>query len=204
MCQGDIESAYYQFSGYNICASCAARVQAGRQRPPPAWVARGMLFGAGAAVACAIGYAIITAVFNAELALVAIGVGWVIGRAVRIGSHGLGGLRCQVLAVVLTYVAITASYIPLVARAIRQGPQTAQQGPYDPAPLPARMDTLPWLAVITGIALVSPFLELSQGVSGILGVIIIFVGLAQAWRLTARDARILTGPYPAEEPRPNG
>jgi cadmium resistance protein CadD (predicted permease) len=55
------------------------------------------------------------------------------------------------------------------------------------------------LVVITGVAVISPFLGLASGVGGILGVIIIAVGLRQAWKQTERDDRLLMGPYELKE-----
>jgi len=164
---------------------------------------RGFLYGLGAAAACSVGYAIVTMATGMELALIAILVGYLVGRAVRIGSRGLGGRRCQVLAVVLTYLAITTSYVPLVIKGIREGAKAEQtkKGPEsDQAKKPATLTDLGVaLAVITGIAVVSPILGLSAGVSGILGVLIIGFGLRQAWRQTGRDERLLMGPYELKE-----
>jgi hypothetical protein len=132
-----------------------------------------------------VGYAAITAVSGLELALVAILVGYLVGRAVRIGSNGLGGRRCQVLAVALTYLAITGSYFILSFR----DPEVSQT-----------LHSPLGVIIMMGIALASPLLGLAGGLGGILGLVIILVGLAQAWRLTARDPRVLAGPYTVGDP----
>ena len=178
-CKGAVEGSYYQFAGHTICSRCGERVRARQQEPDNSQVMRGLLFGAGAAVACSIAYAVITALSGLELALVAIVVGYLVGRAVRIGSNGLGGRRCQLMAVALTYLSITASYLILAIR--------------EPGAEPMR--NLAGGVLMMGIALASPLLGLAGGLGGILGLAIVVFGLLQAWRQNARDPRVLTGPF---------
>jgi hypothetical protein len=168
---------------------------------------RGFLYGLGAAAACSVGYAVITLATHMQLALISILVGYLIGRAVRIGSRGLGGLRCQILAVVLTYLAITTSYVPLVIQAMADQSKKEQAKKADPVKSDSGKSALRpsagafalGVVVITGIAIVSPFLALAGGTGGILGAIILAVGLMQAWKQTRRDERLLMGPYTLEE-----
>src|SRR5712692_7060009 len=87
LCKAAVEGSYYQYAGHTICASCGERVRTVQQPPDNAHVVRGLLFGAGAAAVCSVGYAVITAVSGLELALVAILVGYLVGRAVRIGTN---------------------------------------------------------------------------------------------------------------------
>jgi hypothetical protein len=178
-CKGAVEGSYYQYAGHVICARCGARVRAGQQEPGTAHLLRGLTFGAGAAAACSLGYAAITALSHLEIALVAILVGYLVGRAVRIGSYGLGGRRSQVLAVALTYFSITGSYLLL---ALREPGAEIMRNPGG-------------VVMMTGVALAEPLLGLARGFSGILGLAIIVFGLMQAWRQTARDPRVLTGPF---------
>jgi len=180
-------------------------------------VLRGLLYGAGAALACSICYAIITIVTGMELAIASIAVGYLVGRAVRIGSNGLGGRRCQIIAVALTYLAITGAYIPLLIKGMKEKAHTqsgattgagknqqetpkevevqTKEGPKVPSPV----GLLLGLAVLLGIALASPFLGLMEGVGGLLGIAIIAFGLMQAWKQTARPSQVLAGPYTLEE-----
>jgi len=203
---------YYHLAGQVVCPVCAEAAKAGQQRAKPQWVMRGAVYGVGAAVACSIGYAIVVWVTGIELALISILVGYLIGRAVRIGSHGLGGRRCQIIAVLLTYLAITIAYVPLLVRSMAkqaeakdkaakaQQPGTAQQPPRidaNRAPVTAT-NVLFALVVLVAIALAMPFLAIGQGFSGIIGLLIIFFGLSRAWTQTGRDERVLMGPYPVE------
>lgn len=216
-CRAVLEHSYYQLAGQNICPTCAEVVKTQQGRPKNTWVMRGALYGAGMAAGCSIVYAIITWVTHMELALIAILVGYLIGKAVRKGSNGLGGRRCQVLAVALTYIAITFGYIPLVVKSVinvvnrHAAAATEQQKAGQPgstAAPPAKPPKLgPVAAVITivavavvvvAFALAAPFIKLSAGLGGILGLFIIFLGLQRAWQLTARDNRLLMGPYELE------
>jgi hypothetical protein len=43
----------------------------------------------------------------------------------------------------------------------------------------------------------APFFGLTSGISGLISLFIIFIGLQRAWRLTARSQILLMGPYPA-------
>lgn len=56
-----------------------------------------------------------------SIGLVAIVVGAVVGLAVRKGARGRGGWVYQGMAIILTYLAIAASYVPDVIKAIEKG-----------------------------------------------------------------------------------
>lgn len=180
-CKSALNGAYYHLSGQAICAVCAEQARLGQQRPANASVLRGLVWGAGAAAVSSGAYAVIVMATGLELALVAIAVGFLVGRSVRRGSDGLGGRRCQAAAVLLTYLAITMSYIPLIMK----------------SPTVAAVHVSPVTVAI--VALAYPVLALTDGISGILGIAIIAFGLMQAWKQTARDPRVLTGPYTLEE-----
>ena len=213
MCRAAIDQDYYHLAGQVICPACAEQARSTQHRPKGQWVMRGTLYGAGAALACSICYAIITMVTGFELALISILVGYLIGRAVRTGSYGLGGRRLQIVAVILTYLSITTSYAPLIVKSVwdsnkkedsatagKAGAANPGTAPQEKVAAPPPSGLLFAVAFIIGISLISPFLGLTEGVSGFLGILIIFFGLSRAWRETARDERLLLGPYsvPAE------
>ncbi len=183
-CKNPIDGSYYQYGGRAICESCSTHIRAAQTMPPvnPP-LARPLLFGAGAALVCSAGYALVTFLLHgAEIGLIAIVVGYLIGRAVRIGANGAGARPLQIMAVVLTYLSITLSYVPLILRQV------------EPGHIMEVLPTVAWLA------LTSPVMSLRAGVNGILGIIILGVGLLQAWRLTApRRLMPLTGPYTAPQ-----
>jgi hypothetical protein len=187
--------------GYTFCPACATKVEAQQKAPSPAEMLGGILYGAGAALACCIGYAAVIMITGFEVGIVAILVGYVVGRAVRQGSQGLGGKRCQIAAVVLTYLSITFSYIPVgiqqynkqTAEKVKGAPAEAESS----APLTAR-SVFYAILVLGGLAVVSPLLNLNSGVSGMLGVFIIGLGLQRAWAITGRDERVVSGPFQTE------
>jgi hypothetical protein len=203
-CRKPMEGSYFQLAGHNICGTCADTVRRRQAHPQAQALLRGFLYGLGAAVGCAIVYAVITLATGMSLALLSIAVGYLVGRAVRIGAGGLGGRRCQILAVALTYFAITISYAPVIVKEMRESPKLKTERvkaesvrtKVGPVTLAAG------IAAISAISLAAPFLALAGGAGGIIGLIIVFLGLAQAWRLTARDPRMLTGPYAFAEGPP--
>ena len=205
-CKAPIGDRYFHALGHVVCPTCAQRIAAGQQAPPPLSLARAALFGVGAAIGGCLLYALVTIVTGWELALVAIVVGFMVGRAVRYGSRGLGGRPQQILAVVLTYFAITTSFIPVSiyqyvrnsseARSRQAAPQTRADAP-SVAERPAETTAGQAFIYLLLLAAAAPFLSLSSGFSGIISLVIIFIGLQRAWRLTGRTELPILGPYQA-------
>ena len=203
ICKKSTGDSHYQARGHNICTTCAQKIQAGQQAPTAGTLARAALYGGGAALAgCAL-YATVAIVTGLEIGLVAIVVGYLVGKAIRAGSNGLGGRPQQILAVALTYFAITTSYIPVILYQSAKHPAAVQQAASNPSgstvestdsskpPMSAGSAVLFLLL----IAAAAPFLSLTSGVSGIITLFIIFIGLQRAWRLTGRAKIVLTGPF---------
>src|SRR5581483_5107258 len=111
VCKQPIVKTYYHAQGAVVCEVCAHRIQSGQQVPPKLSLARAVLYGSGAALAGCILYALIAILFKLEIGIVAIVVGIMVGKAIRHASNGMGGRPQQILAVVLTYFAITTSYL---------------------------------------------------------------------------------------------
>jgi hypothetical protein len=208
LCSGAIGNSFFQLAGQTVCPTCAEQTRAGKSN-----LARGALYGAGAALACSVCYAVITMVTGLQLAIASIAVGFLVGRAVRIGS-GSGGRRLQILAVALTYLSITASYTPLLIKDLREQADTkktqASGRTAEPQAQPAEVSTktveplsfgglLGAIALLIGIAFISPFLGLAGGLGGIIGIAIIYFGLMQAWKQTAGSPHVLAGPFTLEE-----
>jgi hypothetical protein len=212
-CKQPIAYRYFHAQGQTVCETCAERILRGQQAPPALSLARALLYGAGAAAAgCAI-YAIVAIVTGLELALIAIVVGVMVGKAVRLGSGGRGGRPQQILAVVLTYFAITTSYIPVLVYEAIKHPQTLQRTTQSgsdsgavtqQSPSANRMPTsfVSFLFLLLLIAAAAPFLALSSGVGAFISLFIIFIGLRQAWKLTGRSELLVMGPYEVNASQP--
>jgi hypothetical protein len=174
-CRRSVVDAYFELAGHVICGACAAQLggaQAGHG-PGGGSLARALVFGAGAALLGTIAWFVIIRLLNRELGLVAIGVGMLVGFAVRRGGGGLGGWKYQAVAMALTYVSITAAYVPLVLRALEGRP----------------VGVFTYI-VVFGLAFASPFLA---GAKNLMGLVIIGIALYQAWKLNRRVP--ITGPF---------
>ena len=138
-----------------------------------------------------------------EFALLAILVGIMVGKAMVRGSGGRGSRRLQIAAVLLTYGSITTGYIPTIIKGFQELDQkkgfsaAAQQKQAAPGRKVGAGGVALGIALLLVIGLAAPLLSLTEGFSGILGIVIIFFGLRQAWRLTAADPAVLSGPSTA-------
>jgi len=199
-CRQPIAGSYFHAAGHTVCPVCAENIQKGQQAPPVASLAKAAIYGGGAALAgCAI-YAALAIVLNLEIALIAILVGFMVGKAIRHASRGLGGRSQQILAVALTYFAITTSYFVVAVYNYVQHPKAQQeqtQQQQGSAETQAAQPSAP--ALIGSLLLLiaaAPFYSLGN-VSGWISLVIIFFGLQRAWRLTGRTDILITGPYEA-------
>jgi hypothetical protein len=199
LCRTPVQKTYYHVQGEVVCELCAGRVQSGQEAPPALSLARAALYGGAAAFAGFALYALVAIVTGLEIGLIAIVVGVMVGKAVRHGSKGMGGRPQQILAVVLTYFAITTSYIPvLIYHAAKSPPPAVQSGKtadtkVADANRPSSLGGLVMLLLL--LAAAAPFLSLTEGVSGLISLFIIFIGLQRAWRLTGRTELLVMGPY---------
>src|SRR5947207_5506745 len=124
-CSKPITSTYYQVNGSVVCASCRADVD----RPAGTRLHRALRatgLGVLAAVAGSLLYFAVAAVTGREFGLVAIAVGYMVGKAVRKGSRGRGGWAYQTLAIGLTYLAIVSTYVPLIVKDFQKGARAAK------------------------------------------------------------------------------
>jgi hypothetical protein len=109
----------------------------------------GKAFAYGGAVAfgCGIAYAVFVGLTHIQFALVTIGIGWVVGRAIQRITRGFGSTRHQVLAVALTYFASTMGYVPSIWKAFSDGAShqvdARSAGTAAPSTAPAAPDTPP-------------------------------------------------------------
>jgi hypothetical protein len=172
-CSKAIGGDYYHLNGKIACESCRISIAAAHATPEgmmPFVRAAGL--GIVAAIAGAALYYGVIALADLEIGIIAIAIGYMVGWAVRKGADGRGGLRFQILAVVLTYWAVGLAYAPLILRHSTMG-----------------------LPVQFFYVFALPILVITGGGSGIITAIIIAVGLRQAWQMTAASTLKIEGPY---------
>jgi hypothetical protein len=111
-CTAALRSTYHMLGEHMICGKCRAGFEgtlvggSGANR-----FGRALLFGTGAAAVGAAIYYAILATTGYSIGLLAILVGYMVGRAVNVGSHRKGGRKYQLLAAFLTYFAMSSTYI---------------------------------------------------------------------------------------------
>jgi len=118
-CTRVVTTYYYTLDDISICSSCKRTLDAERSRRKTGLL-RAAVYGAGAAVAGAIVYYGVIAITNLEIGIVALLIGYMVGRAVLSGA-GRGGRTFQVLAAALTYLSVGMAYTPLVLKPIMRG-----------------------------------------------------------------------------------
>ena len=220
VCSNLISGAYYRVNGLMACENCARQATEGQPNDSHSAFARGMLLGIGAALVGLIAYASFTIVTGWFLGYIALGVGWLVAKAIMKGSNGIGGRRYQIAAVILTYAAISLASIPILisygikhrttrthqsASATEPQPSAASspdaQSSQPSTPMPTRK--VDWTAAIGQLALwglASPFLQLRNPLHGALGLFILFIGIRIAWQLTRAKALSVDGPYSVTAP----
>lgn len=184
-CGKPLGSSHFRVNGVVTCCACAELI---RQRLPQdshAAFVRGILFGVAGAVLGLILYVAFALITGLVIGFVSLAVGYIVGKAIIMGSKGQGGRRYQIAAVVLTYMAVSLSAVPIAVRSA-------------PAVDFARAGQL----VLLGLA--SPFLDLADVTHGIIGLIILYVGIRIAWRMTAAKAVNIVGPLTDAAPAASG
>src|SRR6476646_7602625 len=110
VCKHPVGRTYYRANNAVVCGRCKRQIP---QDSHAAFV-RAILFGVGGfAVGMALyaGFVIATGISIGYLALA---VGFIIGKAMMTGSKGVGGRRYQIVAVLLTYAAVSIAYVPIL------------------------------------------------------------------------------------------
>ncbi|MGH2625523.1 MAG: hypothetical protein ACRDHY_02595 [Anaerolineales bacterium] len=211
-CKEPITTSYYDVNGLVACKRCRYKVEAEWNRGSAAgrlWRALGL--GAGAALVGAIVWYAITLATDSTWGIVAVGVGLLVGAAVRKGSDGRGGWRYQTLAIALTYVAIAAAQAPFVLEAIREAgplevPQDSVLVTSDTTGTVTATDSaasiqaadLGLVGLLIGLAILALLFLASPIIVGVQSFILLLIygfALYEAWKLNQKVALRVTGPY---------
>jgi len=198
-CGKPLGDPYFRANGKPICPACAQAIQRQADSDTQARFARGMLFGVGGAILGLVLYVVFALVTGLMIGFVSLAVGYLVGKAITIGSGGRGGRRYQIAAVVLTYAAVSLSAVP-IAISMHNKARNAQTEVGAPAPDHPSMSPAKAVATLVVVGLASPFLELSNPAQGLIGLIILFVGIRIAWRITAGRSIKIEGPLRAAGP----
>jgi hypothetical protein len=208
VCKKPIQTDYFLINGKTVCDNCRSAVLASTA-VPKGLAPMGKSIGLGflAAIAGAAVYFGVIKITNFEIGIVAILIGYMVGWAVRKGANGRGGRRFQILAVALTYWAVGLAYAPLVYEGtvshsdkpavVVKGSisDSASTATADGATKSAGSDLLAFGALFF-LIFALPVITIFQSMpGGILSAFIIFIGLRQAWHMTAAPIMKVSGPY---------
>lgn len=129
---------------------------------------RALLLGLiGAAIGSGL-YAGFTILTDIRIGYVSLAVGFIVAKAMMIGSKGIGGRQYQITAALLTYAAVSMAFVPMFLYATGLS-----------------VSDIP-LGKLIQLGLTSPFLELQvDKFHGAIGLVILFVGMNIAWKLAA-------------------
>jgi hypothetical protein len=195
-CGKALAGAYYRVNGMPVCGNCTQRIKDQMPVDTRSAFVRGILFGVGGAIlglTIYVGFALATGWI---VGFVSLAVGYIVGKAIMFGSGGVGGRRYQVAAVLLTYTAVSMAAVPIAISQQMKQRSAQQRAPASDSAIAVapKMRSLRALGVLTVIGLASPFLDLSNPAHGVIGLIILFVGIRIAWRLTAGNVLHIAGP----------
>ena len=210
-CRVAIESEYYDVNASQVCGRCRTAIESATSTPPGLLpLVRAGAFGLGAGVVGAAIYYAVIAITHLEIGLVAILIGYMVWYAVRRGARGRGGFRFQVLAIALTYAAVALAYTPLAikglidaspqkAGAVAAGRSVSVTTPDSSGGVttePRRGSLLLALALMFAFVAALPvMMVLGSLPSGLISALIIFIGMRQAWGMTAAPVIQIFGPY---------
>jgi hypothetical protein len=173
-CKNPIHDAYYSLNGRTFCGRCKSQIEAALGREGD--FGRGLLLAIGGGIVGGAVYFGVAALSGYEIGLIAIVVGWLVGRGMQMGSGSVGGRRYQIAAVAITYLAIAGSYFAL-----------AMRGGSAPGRLTASL-----LALAVALPIIAGF---ANPPGSFLGLLIIGIGLMQAWRMNKKPDLRIQGPF---------
>src|SRR5579862_3150958 len=118
---------YYRVNGRMACAACAEKARLIIPVDQHSAFVRGIVFGIGGAIVGLIAYSTFAIVTGVVIGFAALAVGYIVAKAMMLGSRGMGGRRYQIAAALLTYFAVSMSVIPIsISEYLKAHPNTSQ------------------------------------------------------------------------------
>jgi hypothetical protein len=220
-CNRPVSGSYYRVNGSLACSNCVSQLQSQLPRDSHSAFVRGMIFGVGGAILGLILYSTFGIITGLEIGYLSLAVGYIVGKAIRMGSGGVGGRRYQIAALALTYFAVSMSAVPIgIYESIKDAkakphpvssstpttgnPSKVDSGvdsPTSPEAKAVAKDEKPGMGIgkllgtLLLFGLASPFMELQNPINGALGIVILLVGIRIAWRLTSAPQIDIIGPF---------
>lgn len=220
ICKAPITTDYFVVRQSLICPRCREYIGRPAAGSPLGRFIKAGIFGLVAGLAGTVIWYAIRVMTNSEFGIVAMLVGFMVGKAVLKGSGGWGGAGYRALAVLITYFCIAATFVPAVLEAAKQQAGKAHQAKLDAprdakikdkagaaqkglgdaedeadkAPLAKRTVAGLLLAVVILVAL-SLALPVFVGFSSPIMLVIFGIGLWEAWRFAARPVPPIKGPF---------
>jgi hypothetical protein len=224
ICGQSITGTYYALADKLLCSACFERVSVPPSGNKLSRFVKASLMGLGAGLVGALIWFVIRRVAQLEIGLVALLVGFMVGKAVRKGSGNQGGRGYQILAVVITYCCIAVNYMPDVIEAVFKAarekqtatapsPDAATRAPADPGTGdrgdPAKFNSpksaKPEMSIGKAIGALALLLVIvftislaspfMAGAQNLIGLLIIGFALWEAWKFNARRQLPISGPY---------
>ena len=216
-CRQPIAASYFTINDHVVCPNCRVGVVeslTGGAMAPRVLKAAGL--GLVAAFFGSLIYFAVGALTGMEFSLIAILVGWMVGTAVRHGSGGRGGWVFQTLAICLTYASIVSTNIPLILRQFHEHrAEFARAAPAAQPGSPGKAATTPavqarpqrtvgtFMLAVLVLFLFACALPFLAGFQNLIGLLIIFFGLYQAWQLNKRPLLVISGPHSLVQEAPS-
>lgn len=183
-CKCALANEYWDVNGQVSCEPCKGHIEGMLTgRTTMGQFAKALLFGLVGGVLGSLVWFAVAKFLSLELGLIAILIGYLVAKGVRLAVGFRGRVGYQVLAVVLTYLSIGFAYFLLIVSENSSGLATAFADP---------LRGLLGMAAVYAIALAIPVLA---GFKNIMGLIIIGIALYEAWVLTRPVAAKIGGPY---------
>jgi hypothetical protein len=181
LCRKSVGAEYYHVNEKPFCDGCRQIITSATATPRTIVpLIRAGVFGLGGAIAGAAVYYAVARLSGAEIGIVAILTGYLVGYCMRYGTGGRGGRRFQILAVVLTYWSVGLAYAALSLRL---------------SSVSEAASALTHISVLLA-AFVLPVYSIARSMPlGLLSALIIAIGLRQAWSMTAAHTLAISGPY---------